>query len=343
MKKVCFFSSDSRPLYKKNVFSILALPEQYIVHVRYQEKYVNYALSKLQNLKDAECCIFFTTGNDLAQNENNRVVGNISIRDAKIKEVNVTSDTGLIHFYLELKGYKHWTINGNQDQLIPPNKFVSELELTSGNENEWHQRINAIAPNFPSELFYKLNIYNKDENQIISPQYNLHEKQSYLSVQDEENYYLNIAFFHTGDGTKMKSLEISFDNKVINLNVPNPISIGGLRDNRSYSIYTQALTSKSTNCYIQFNSYEIDSDKAQKVYSDYDATILLEVDKNINRSAQFGFYTLLTALSVAYGKIVSDSYSLQGDFDLTLCIHTVCVLTLGFFSAFKLYQLFNKK
>ncbi|HCY76129.1 MAG TPA: hypothetical protein DHV28_09435 [Ignavibacteriales bacterium] len=343
MKKICFFSSDSRPLYKKNIFSILALPEQYIVHVRYQEKYVNFPSSSLQNLKGKECCIFFTTGNDLTQNEKDRVVGNISIRDAVIKEINLTNDTGLVHFYLELRGYKNWVIDSNQEHIIPPVKFVSELNLTDKNENEWHQRVNALALNFPTELFYKLNIYNKKENQIIHPQYNLHEKQSYLSLQDEENYYLDIAFFHTGDGTKMKSLEITFDNKVISLNVPSPINIGGLRDNRSYSIYTQSLNSKSSNCYIQFNTYEITSDKSQKIYSDYDATILLEVDKNMKRSAQFGFFTLLTALSVAYGKILTDSYSLQGTFDLALCMHTLLVAALGFFSAFKLYQLFNKK
>lgn len=342
MKKICFFSSDSRPLYKKNIYSVLSLPKGYIIHFRYQEKYVDFQKQSMQDLSGKACSIFFTTGNDITIKQEERIVSNISIRNATIKEVNVTEDTGLIHFYLELDDYVDLSIIENQEQIMPPNKFVSELELTSGNKNEWHARVKAIENNFPHQLFYKLNIFNKDENQIILPKYDSREKQSYVSLQDEKKYYLNIAFYHTGDGSKMQSLEVTFDNKTVNLNVPSPISIGGLRDNRSYSLYTQALNSKSSNCYIQFNTY-YSSTNNDKVYSEYDSTLLLEIDKNIKRSTQFGFYTLLTALSVAYGKVIADNYSLNGTFDLVLGLHTLAVLGLGFFSAFKLYQLFNKK
>lgn len=40
MKTIGFFSSDARMLYKVDIFRVLSLPKQSVIHFRYDAKYV---------------------------------------------------------------------------------------------------------------------------------------------------------------------------------------------------------------------------------------------------------------------------------------------------------------
>ena len=84
MKKICFFSSDARTLYKKDVFRVMALPKGYTIHFRYLFKYVNLALDKIEDFKNRDCVIFFSYGNDL---KNPLPLKNVSLREAIIEDI----------------------------------------------------------------------------------------------------------------------------------------------------------------------------------------------------------------------------------------------------------------
>ena len=105
MKKICFFSSDSRPLYKKDVFRVMALPNGYTIHFRYRFTHLGLDLDKIDDLKAQKCVIFFSCGNDL-KNPKPRI--NYSLREAIIEDIKKNDDTGLVHFYLKLQDFKEF-------------------------------------------------------------------------------------------------------------------------------------------------------------------------------------------------------------------------------------------
>ena len=60
MKKICAFSSDSRELYKADIYRALALPNDHVIHFRYKRKYVDDNLFEdLNSLRNKEVIIFF--------------------------------------------------------------------------------------------------------------------------------------------------------------------------------------------------------------------------------------------------------------------------------------------
>jgi hypothetical protein len=346
MKKICFFSSDARPLYKNDVFRVVSYPDNYIIHFRYLEKYIEGDPIKLIGKNGI---IFFTMGNDLSKPQDQRNITNTSVREVVIHAVEKADDTGQVHIYLKLKNLKTLTIGNNPANLMPPNKFVTELELIDGAEVKWHQIIDTIKDSFKNQLFYKFKIVDKKSNKAIDPEYDKIEKQSFYKLSDEKSYALEMAFYDTEPGTSddYHSIRVTpMDTDLVKVVAPANIDLETRRDNRVYSIFTRTLNSSNSFTYINFETLKKTANAANpipQITSVIDTTLKIEVKKNVKRTLKFAFFSILAAIALGYAKILSDKLDLDGTFDMALTWQFILCSVLGFWAAFNLYRLFDKK
>jgi hypothetical protein len=340
MKKICFFSSDSRPLYKKDVFRVMALPSGYLIHFRYQFKYVDLDIVKLDSYINQKCMLFFSSGNSL---ENPNKLVNISLRGGVLEDIKKNDDTGLIHFYLKLNDYKEFVIGPDQVNKLPPNKFVSEIEGTDGRLKQWHEIISDIKGSFENQLMYKFNFTKNDSTEEIVPIINKTESESYYKFEDESSYSLNIAFYDTSNPNENIYQSIKFDQngELLKINAPSIIEIGALKDNKSFNVFTNSLNSNNSFTYLNINSNVKDSNNPENEL--YNVEIQIQIEKNKRRALSFATFSILAAISVGFGKIITDKIDINGAFNGKLAIALVFAILLGAFSAYKLYSLFNKK
>jgi hypothetical protein len=349
MNRFCFFSSDARPLYKQDVFRAMSYPKGYVIHFRYQEKYV---VGNPNDIKNKEGVIFFSMGNNLNTPEPQRVITHVSVREVKVQEVEIAEDTGQIHFYLELGNFKMLQIEAaNSPAIMPPHKFVTELKLNDAPIAQWYQVVDSIKTSFPSQLFYKFQIRDKEDNSLINPLFEEVEKQSYYKLSDEKSYALDMAFYDTelNSSNNYHGLKIeAMDGGLIQLVVPETINLDARKDNRVYSMFTKTASSKNAFTYINFSTLlKSISNNAQSPStaesSVIDTTLKIKVEKSLYRSIAFAGYTILAASVLVYSKLLSDKVDLNGSFSWTLALQFMICICLGFLAAIKLYMLFDKK
>jgi hypothetical protein len=346
MKKLCFFSSDARPLYKNDVFRAMSYPDNYVIHFRYLEKYIDGDAMKLLG---KEGIIFFTMGNDLNIPNDQKIITNVSIREVIVHGIEKADDTGQVHFYLKLKNFKTVTIDNNPPNIMPPSKFVTELNLIDGPIVKWHQVIDTIKDSFKNQLFYKFKIIDKKVNKSIDPEYDKIEKQSFYKLSDEKSYALEMGFYDTEPGTSddYHSLRIMpMDTDLVKVVAPANIDLETRRDNRVYSIFTRTLSSSNSFTYINFETLKKTSSAVPpdpQLTSVIDTTLKIEVKKNVSRTLKFAFFSILAAIALGYGKILSDKIDINGTFDGMLTLQFILCTVLGFWTAFNLYRLFDKK
>jgi hypothetical protein len=345
MKKVCFFSSDARPLYKQDVFRAMSYPNGYVIHFRYQQQHVN---GGLQELLTKPGVIFFSMGNDLQVEPKDRVITHASIREVKVHSIETATDTGQIHFYLELGDFKVITLGQNSADIMPPNKFVTELEIVDGPVAQWYQIIDIIKTSFPKQLFYKFQILDKKNRGLLPLSYDKVEKQSFYKLSDEKSYALEMAFYDTesSNSNNYHSLKISaIDDKLLQVVAPATIDLEARRDNRVYSLFTKTVSSSNSFTYINFETLlkTAGSAASTEESSKIDTTLKIQVKKSLNRSLAFALYSLMAALAIGYAKVLTDQVDVHGTFNTNLTLQFVICGLIAATAAFNLYRLFDKK
>lgn len=341
MKKIALFSSDSTTLYKKDVFRIMGLQNEFIMHFRYGIEHLSMTLNELQSQIGSRVLIFFTHGNDLTQPQNPQTVGNIPLREAEIVNIVSSEDTGLVHIYLNLKDFKKCDFSFPDPAFQTPNRWVTEIDISNENQTSWNERVKALKPYFVDQLFYKIDLFDKSHQNKVVPAYSSEQNMSYYELSDESNYLMDIAFFDTSTihSTTSQKLEISSEDKVsLKINAPQIIDVGARRDNRTYSLYTQSLASQSGYTYLDFKTISTNLTNLEN-----DIQLAFEITKNKVRAIYFSLYTILAAISVGYSKLITDKWDINGTWDNHLFFHSLIALAIGFFSFYKLYQLFNKR
>jgi len=318
----------------------MALPNGYTIHFRYRFTHLGLDLDKIDDLKAQKCVIFFSCGNDL-KNPKPRI--NYSLREAIIEDIKKNDDTGLVHFYLKLQDFKEFEIQPNQESIIPPIKFASELEVLEKKPMQWHEIINNIKESFKDQLMYKFNFTEKDSNKEIAPKFDIAKSVSYYSLEDESSYSLNIAFYDTSDPNENKYQNIQFEQsgELLKINAPSTIEIGALRDNISYNVYTNSMNFNNTFTFLNFTSRTTNS--AKTIEENYNVPIQVQIKKNRIRSFEFAGYSVLALISAGLGKMIADKIDINGVFNLKLTGLMIVAIILGLFAAYNLYSLFNKK
>lgn len=344
-KLICFFSSDARPLYKRDVFRALSYPDGFVIHFRYTPNHVDVDYSA--SIKGKSGAIFLTSGNDLKKPEDQRQINNIFIRDVTVVDAYHEDDTDLVHFYLQLGAFKDSKLDVNLASKLPA-KFVAEHDVANGNIIQWHQVIKLIKGSFPNELFYKFKINNIENDDNLPIHYDASERQSFYQLTDETTFKLDMAFFDTESSSSndYHSMRIkSMNDQLLNVSSPDLIKIEGRYDNRTFTVLTKSISSSTIFTYLHFETVtETTTPSSQpSVSPQVDTVLKIKVEKNKWRVARFGGWSIVAAISFGYAKLISDKIDLNGSFDWAIAVHLVIAAGLGYLSAFKLYNLFDKK
>ena len=143
---IAFFSSDAREKYKGDIFRVLTLPQKYGIHFRYKREWIHpTVLSKLDFLINREGVIFYTKGNNQNLDKAKRKIVNYSIRNVVIKDIYLDKNLDLVNFYLELNDFKDCKPHENTaKELLPPYGFISEINVSDGNNNAWNERVSVL-------------------------------------------------------------------------------------------------------------------------------------------------------------------------------------------------------
>lgn len=283
MKKICAFSSDSRELYKADIYRALALPNDHVIHFRYKRKYVDDNLFEdLNSLRNKEVIIFFNHKD--CDNSTDASNINTSIRKACICEVINSHETGLIHVYMKLTNFCNIVIDsGNSVEKMPGTKFFSELDCTETNsENDWNSRILKVYKNFPDLMFFYLKEIKK-----LKIHFSENEKSSFYKLSQGRKYILSLSLANPNNTSS--KIEISDSNKEIMINCINPLESSAQFDDLDVSIATKTLQVNKQSSFLSFKPLQKD-----KELGEYMTNIELSSQLSLwNASIFGGFATVL--------------------------------------------------
>lgn len=300
MDVICAFSSDSRELYKADIYRVLALPTGHVVHFRYKKKYIDdNLLQPNAKLKSKKVAIFFTHGNNL--DEQNNSFQHISIRWATITHTEISNETDVFHVYMKLDSFCNVSIDsGNSQEKQPGTKFFSKLTCTERtNENNWQSRVRKVNGLFPNITFFHLKgIY--DGNKLLSLKYQNIEKSCYYNLIHGNRYILKISLGNpSSSATK---IELSDSSEEITINSINPIETSVEFDDFDISISVKTLQVMKQASLLEFKPFEKD-----KPLGEYATNIELNLNLSLKRPAIFGLFSTLAFWALLLAKPMSSS------------------------------------
>lgn len=342
---ICFFSSNSRPLYKKDIFNAMCLPDNFIIQFRYKIKYIHPDLiNKIQLLKHKKGIIFFAIKSEEEGGVLKKETTNTSIRNVTIKNIEYHASTGLYHFYLELNNYSDFTIDSNTDtNNLPPNYFVSELTLKEGNENNFYERVEKIKKEFPNQLFARIDLIETACRNKIYPSYNPSQNSSIFYLKENKEYSIKIDFIHTSEVVEHSTDNISvlsIDDKAkqLHINCEEYIGVGANSDNKIYNLITRTISSRQEITYLNFKFGILENNgKLNNLTQDFYIPI------NITRSTitilLFGLLSILAISAITLLTLFQTSLKDNNANYLYLILSII----FAFISSSGMFMMFNKK
>lgn len=336
MNILCAFSSDSRELYKADIYRVLALPNGHIVHFRYKTKYVDDNLfQNLKKLRKQRVAIFFTHGNNL--DTESKTFKHFSVRWAKISKVEISNETEVFHIYMKLSDFCNIDIDsGNSKEKKPPSKFFSRLNCTEKTENNnWQSRVLVIKDFFPEITFFHL----KEIRGIwraIKIHYQNNGKSCYYNLTHGDRYIVKLAVSNPdASDTKIK---ISDSNEEITINCVNPFESSIQFDDHEIPISVKTLQIFKQATLLKFRPAQKNSDSTEyEELGEYSTNIELNLKLSFKRPLIFGFFSTLAFWAVLLARPMSSSA-------IWPSCTTLIVSTLFFYIASSsLFFWFNKK
>lgn len=294
---IAIFSSDARPLYKKDIFRVLALPKDYVIHFRYQTKYLSDDFNHISELKDKRAIVFFTIGNDLELAEEARNITNIAIREARIVDAIQEENTGMYHLFLKLLDFVNASIPIGQTNM-PPSKYVSKIKVTNLQKDIWINRVNEVKHKYQNTMLFLVDgIYEGEKRLELN--YSNEFKNSYYQLFDDKQYLLKISFFDPSQGRN--SISVHEENHLVYFNMAGKFSIETKLDDRIYRLATKNLESDKASTTLTFLS------TGEENQSTFDVGISLNIKRKRWKTLIFGICSSAILLGVVLGN-----YSFKG-------------------------------
>jgi hypothetical protein len=340
MKVICAFSSDSRTLYQADIYRVLALPKDHIIHFRYKKKWVddNLLLQK-DKLKNQKVAIFYTHGN-ATDNEENNEQRHISVRSATITHTGISDETNVFHVYMKLDNFCNVSVDtGNSLEKQPSTKYFSMLDCTEkDSENNWEARVLAVKDYFPDITYFHVKgIYSKWFKKCIK--YQNSKKLCFYNLTHGDRYTLKLSLGNPGKTdaageTKLSDskIEIRDSSEEITINCINPLETSIQFDDYDVPISVKTLSVMKQASLLSFNPKEKGVD-----FGEYATNIELNLTLNIKRPIIFGAFSTMAFWALLLAKPISATAQLPG-------INFAVLSTIMFFIASgSLFFWFNKK
>lgn len=340
MKTICAFSSDSRALYKADIYRVLALPKGHVVHFRYKKKYVDENLLRDDaQLIGQKVAIFFTTGNE--QGATGSKLANTSIRWATISHFEISNETDVFHAYLRLEEFCNVNVDsGNSTEKRPPTKFFSELTCTeSPNERNWQSRISSVVDAFPNiNFFHVKGIY--ENGKPLSIRYQNDGKSCHYDLVNGKRYILKLSLGNPK--SSMAKIELSDSSGEITINCINPIETSVQFDDYDVPISVKSLQVMKQASLLTFKPIEkvADSNNTsvyESGFGEYATNIELSINLGCKQPIIFGLLSTIAAGALLFAMPVPATATRPS-------IYEMVILALLFWgSTGTLFYWFNKK
>lgn len=237
-KKVVFlFSSSQRPVYKEDNLKVLCYPAGFMMHFRYDEKWVEEGINP-KELENKDAVIVIVVGTNKPEF--------YPIRRAKIKRVDI--DGSVWHFYFELcpewvdhkdKNYQEVMISlrnkPEEGEKYLGGKFASFEELPSElqfstDEKSWESIIEKIGTleSYKNIVFYRINKISEIGKEKSLKTTKFGELSGY-TLKSDKKYIIDLSFNYGKDPPKdadKSRFKISVESNSFYAPIPDEISLG---------------------------------------------------------------------------------------------------------------------
>lgn len=340
---VLFFSSDATPLYKGDVFRVLALPRAYRIQFRYPYGYVAEEFQKdPRPLIGKAGLVVFVAGNDLNKKENERTLQFFPIRACKVSDAFNDTTTEQIIVILELEEFAACSIDTTltPDTARPPAKFVAQGTVADHRPTDWINRVKAVEGVFRDTLFYTLSDVRK-KTEAVKPCYDAHTRSSYFNLEEECEYTLECSCYDPGGGLR----PLRIDTKSDMIEIVNVFEAGARAPLDTRRLRVSPRTAKARSLQIR-SMFFSPSTVPLSDTSPFADTNFVEIQWRIVRSwskvMKFGVITAMAAIGLLFLQtgLADKDGSVRIDHTVS-CVRVVGVVLIGAAAAL-LYRHFNK-
>ena len=292
---IIFFSSDSKDLYKGDVFRCLALPEGHTIQFRYRKDWMDpELLDALHKTKDRFGLIVFVGGNDEQIPKEQRKLTYHSIRFCKVRDVFFDYDTQRLMTTLELGQFVECQINVRQG---PPDVFVTPGKIARSESISWLECVRRLEPYYPHTVFFHVG-HVLLGTEPVSPTYLNNFRTSCFDLFEETAYAVECLYYHPRGAGEIP-LTISSDSKHIEIGNPFASGAGAEFDKRLIHVKAGLLGSRSARVFTTFSSSATHSPFGDQNY----VQILWQVRRNPSKLWTFALCVLIGAVGLGVGQI----------------------------------------
>ncbi len=355
---IAFVGSDSRDLYKTNIFRALALPKGYVWQYRYRRSLIHGDLIiDLKALKGTRAILFFATGNDLTIDENKRKLTYHPIRYVIVRDVIDDPVIGTVHFFLEMDDYADVVPHPDTSaDKLSPKCLVTRVTTQDLPGQNWTDRVRGLAAHFPNQLFFYVRAVKKG-GKTVQPEYSEHDRAARYTLTEETEYQVEISFYDPKGGNTGLSAENSSPDAA--LDVPSTHHLGTGVDTTTFPLQTHTLSRKQLLAHTLLKERERPNPSAVTPQASqtaatattpasspapptFDVQLQWYVTRGSHKPWLFGSLAIMAAVGVALAKLATDDLSKTALTWVNVCLALGAATCVGV-PAGLLYWLFHKK
>ena len=283
-------SSDSRTLYKADVYKSLAKPKGAIEHFRYQTKWLEDKplLRNKESLLGKNVVLIFkhvekTKGNTY-----------IPIRSAIVKDYCYDKQTDIHHYYFKLLNFCKFDTS---KVFFDDNTFLmtaSELKVYS---DIWKNRIEIIKNYYYTNFFYKIDGIKNSRGKYLRLRHNKSNHSYFYRFKHGKSYTLELSVANPSES--QNTLSIKSSSTDINIVITEEYYISAPYDKLQIPITTKSIDSFNE---MSFLSFYIKDDKG-KILKEYENHLHISKRLPIWKPTVFG---ILSTILISFTWLLKD-------------------------------------
>lgn len=317
-KRVIFFSSDARKVYKDDIYRVLSLPDSYVIEFRYSYRHIADEIkTNLDSMKNETALIFHSYDSNTKFK---------SVREVVIKDIKKESD--MVFFYLSLKGFVDYDLEEIME-TEKLSKFVDILNVKNKNRDNFYTIVDNLTDSFKDNVFFNIREVCDKKGKALISKYDEVIKESYYEIEEENGYSINIEFYN------FDSNEDSFkiESAITEMNIPQNriISLDGNRNIEKIKILTKSINIKEIDGCLNFCNYNLDDNKEKSRI----VPINIRIKRKTNRAISIAIGTTMASLAIFSGQYISRQN--------IVWYYLLIPSLISGFSAYYLYEKLNKK
>jgi hypothetical protein len=334
-KILLLYTSDATPLYKGDVFRVLALPDEYCIQFRYPYQFVPMEFTnKISDYAGHSAVVVFVAGNDLTKRVPNRNLTYVPVRECRIRQAFADPKTEQVILILELRRFVDLDFNkARRTDQSPPTKFVAESLDSTQHEVTWLNRVRAVQQYFPSALFYRIWSVQQPDGSVLSPLYSSASRSSHYTLEEETDYFIECSCYNPEKGDAR--LSVSCRSELADWAVPFETGVGAPSDTRILRLSTRTL--KTQEALFQSIFFGATNSGASHFEDPNNVPVSFLLQRKHYKPVKFGGLAALGALGLAVGQFASQAKKWWAK----ILAYAAALACVGVAAGF-LYVIFNK-